>query len=161
MRSSIPFAFTLVLALGIAPGGAIAADKAGKGDKAEVMATVRQFIDGFNKGDAKTALAACASPAAIIDEFPPHAWQGPTACADWANDFEADSKKNGITDQVVKLAKPRHVDVTGDRAYVVVPANYAYKKRGKAISQVGSTFTAALQKGPAGWRITSWTWSTR
>ena len=41
----------------------------------------------------QTALAACASPSSIIDEFPPHAWQGATACADWANDFETFNKK--------------------------------------------------------------------
>jgi hypothetical protein len=44
---------------------------------------------------------------------------------------------------------------------VVLPANYDYKQRGKKMSQKGSTFTAALQKGPSGWRITAWTWSTR
>jgi len=70
-------------------------------------------------------------------------------------------KKDAITDPVVTLQKPRHVQVTGDRAYVVVPANYDYKQKGKKMSQKGSTFTVALQKGPAGWRITAWTWSTR
>ena len=28
----------------------------------DVMATVHQFVDGFNKGDVKSALAACAMP---------------------------------------------------------------------------------------------------
>ena len=34
-----------------------------------------------NKGDTKTALAACAAQAAILDEFPPYAWLGATACS--------------------------------------------------------------------------------
>jgi hypothetical protein len=125
----------------------VAAGSAAASEKDDVVAPVRQFIDGFNKGDEKTALAACASPAFIVDEFPPYAWQGAAACADWARDFDANAKQN--------------VQVTGDRAYVVVPANYDYKQKGKKMSQKGSTFTAALQKGPAGWRITAWTWSTR
>jgi ketosteroid isomerase-like protein len=128
-------------------------------EKTDVMATVNQFIDGFNKDDVNTALAACASPAFIIDEFPPHAWQGQTACSDWANDFDANSKKENITNPVVTLGKPRHVDVTSDRAYVVVPASYNYKQNGKPMAETGSTFTVALQKGAAGWRITAWAWS--
>jgi hypothetical protein len=51
--------------------------------------------------------------------------------------------------------------VAGDRAYVVVPANYDYKQKGKKVSEKGATFTAALQKGAAGWRITGWAWSMR
>lgn len=128
-------------------------------EKTDVMAAVNQFIDGFNKGDVKTALAACAAQSFIIDEFPPYAWQGPTACADWANDFDANSKKDKITDPVVKLGKARHIDVTGERAYVVVPANYNFKQDGKPMAETGSTLTVALQKIAAGWRITAWTWS--
>jgi hypothetical protein len=37
------------------------------------MVPVHQFLDGFNKGDMKTAAAACACPVFIIDEVPPHA----------------------------------------------------------------------------------------
>jgi ketosteroid isomerase-like protein len=128
-------------------------------DKTDVVAVVNQFLDGFNKGDTKTALATCAPQAAIIDEFAPYVWQGATACSDWANDFDADAKKNGITDGVVTLGKPRHVDVVGDRAYLVTPANYSFKAKGKPMAETGSTFTVTLQKLPAGWRITGWAWA--
>lgn len=141
----------LAVALTVAPAAA--------SEKADVMATVHQFVDGINKGDLKTAFATCAAPSSIIDEFPPHAWQGATACADWANDFDAYNKKNGITDAIATVGKPRHVDVTGDRAYVVVPATYAYKQKGKPVTESGSTLTVALQKVAAGWRMTGWAWS--
>jgi ketosteroid isomerase-like protein len=125
----------------------------------DVMVTVHQFVDGFNRNDTKTALAACASPASVIDEFPPHVWQGPTACADWANAFAADAKKNGITNGIVTLGTPWHVDVSGDSAYVVVPATYSYQQHGKPIVERGSIFTVALHKTSAGWRITGWAWA--
>ena len=67
---------------------------------------------------------------------------------------ETDGKKNGITDGVVTLGSPRHVDIMGDRAYVVVPANYTFKQKGKPGKEIGSTLTVALQKGPTGWRMT-------
>ncbi|HEX9054040.1 MAG TPA: nuclear transport factor 2 family protein [Gemmatimonadales bacterium] len=125
----------------------------------DVMATVHQFVDGFNKGDTKSALAACADQTSIIDEFPPHEWHGAGACAKWADDYDANAKKDGITDGMVILGKPRHVDVTGDLAYVVVPANYRFKQKGKPVAEIGSMLTIALQKGPAGWRMTAWTWT--
>lgn len=130
-------------------------------ERDDVLVPVRQFIDGFNKGDVKTALAACAEQASIIDEFPPHEWHGAGACATWAGDFDADAKKKGITDGKVTLGKPRHVDVAGDRAYVVVPADYAYRLKGKAIRETGSLLTVALQKGATGWRMTGWAWTRR
>jgi hypothetical protein len=122
------------------------------------MVPVHQFVDGFNKGDSKSAVAACADRASIIDDFPPHEWQGGGACAAWLKDYEADAKKNGITDFVVTLDKPRHLDVSGDRAYAVIPANYTFKKNGKPMKQDGSTFIFALQKGSTGWRIAGWAW---
>jgi hypothetical protein len=127
--------------------------------RAEVLAPVQQFVDGFNKGDTKAALAACADETSIIDEFPPHEWHGPGACAKWASDYDTDAKKNGITNGIVTLGKPTHVDITGDRAYVVIPSDYAFKQKGKPVQETGSLFTFALQEGQAGWRITGWAWA--
>lgn len=128
-------------------------------EKAAVAATLHQFVDAFNKGDTKAAAAACAEETSIIDEFPPHEWHGADACLKWMNDYDADAKKNSITDGVVTLGSPRHVDVTADRAYVVVPADYTYKQKGKVVKEIGSALTVALQKGPAGWRIIGWSWT--
>lgn len=137
----------------------LVAASAAASDKTDVMATVNQFVDGFNQGDTKRALAVCAAPASIIDEFPPYVWQGATACADWARDYDASAKQEGMTDAVVTLAKPWHIDVAGDRAYVVAPARITYKQKGKRVTEPASIFTVTLQKGAAGWRITAWTWS--
>lgn len=147
-------ALVVALSLLLAPGLAHATDAS------DAVAPVKKFIDGFNTGDVKGALATCASPAVILDEFPPFLWQGPTACADWASDFDADAKKNGISDGVVKMSKPTHVEVAGDRAYVVVPTAYDFKRNGKKISQTGATMTVTLRKGADGWKITGWAWAT-
>jgi hypothetical protein len=128
-------------------------------DQTDVMVPIHQFVDGFNKGDAKSALAACAEETSIIDEFAPHEWHGAGACAKWADDYVASAKKDGITDGFVRLGKPKHVDVTGDRAYVVIPSDYTYKKNGKATKETKAAFAFALHKGAAGWRITGWSWA--
>jgi ketosteroid isomerase-like protein len=129
--------------------------------EAEVLALVRQFLDSYNAGDTKTAIAACGEQTDIIDEFPPYEWHGTGACATWFGDYDVDAGKNGITDGHATLGKPRHVDVSGDRAYVVAPADYNYKKHGKPVRESGSTLTVALQKGATGWHIIGWTWAKR
>ena len=147
---------TLSLALAVT---VLAAGLAAGSEKTDVMTPVHQFVDGFNKGDTKSALAACAAEAYIIDEFAPYEWHGAGACSIWASDYEADAKKNGITDPVVTLGNPRHIEITGDRAYVVMPASYSFKQNGKPMKETGSTLTVALHKDAAGWRITAWTWA--
>ena len=128
-------------------------------ERTAVMAVVNQFTDAFNKGDTKSAAATCAEQTSIIDEFPPHEWHGAGGCAKWMADYDADAKNNGITDGNVKLSTPKHVDVTADRAYVVVPADYTYKMKGKPVKETASLLTVALQKSTSGWKITGWSWS--
>ncbi len=144
----------IALAVAILAAGPTAAD-----EKTDVMVPVHQFVDGFNKGDTKTAAAACADQTSIIDEFPPHEWHGTGACSKWMNDFEADATKNEITDGIVTLGTPKHIDVTGDVAYIVIPSNYKFKMKGKPVEETGSMFTFALQKGESGWRIAGWAWA--
>jgi len=124
-----------------------------------VVAVIHQFVDGFNKGDTKSVISTCADQTSILDEFSPYEWHGAGACAKWVSDFEIDAKKNGITDGAVTLSKPSHVDITADRAYVVIPADYAFKQKGKPVKESGSIITLTLQKGQAGWRITGWAWA--
>ena len=134
---------------------------AGASPTTDVMATVRQFVNSFNRGDAKTAAAACADETYIIDEFPPHEWHGAGACLEWMNAYDANARKTGVTKGRVTLGHARHVDITGSRAYVVVPANYFYSLKGKPVREIGSMFTVVLQKGAAGWRIVAWSWTKR
>ena len=73
--------------------------------------------------------------------------------------FVADFKKNGMSDGKVALGKPSHVDVKGDRAYVVVPTEFSFKAKGKPAGERGSMLTNALKKVKAGWKMSAWAWS--
>jgi ketosteroid isomerase-like protein len=128
-------------------------------DNSAVIVCIHQFVDAFNYGDTKAMAAASVDQVSIIDEFPPHPWSGAGAIAKWMSDYDADAKKNDITDGVVTIGSPRHVGVTADRAYVVVPADYTYKQNGKVVKETGSIFTVVLQKSAAGWRIVAWSWA--
>jgi len=84
--------------------------------EADVMAPVRQFVDGFNKSDIKMAQGACADETFIIDDFPPHEWRGSRATSKWFHDLAALGKKYDMSDPFVTLGKPRQVHVTGTHA---------------------------------------------
>lgn len=127
------------------------------GEKGAVMAVIKEFEHDFNTGDSSW-MKLCADQTSIIDEFAPYAWSGSNACKQWSDDYADDAKKNGVTEPSVTLGRPRHLDVSGDRAYVVMPAAYDYKQNGKPMKEAASTLTVALQKTAAGWRIASWAW---
>ena len=57
--------------------------------QADVLKPVHEFMDTFNKGDTKGAVAACADAVAIVDEFAPFVWHGTGACATWMKDYDA------------------------------------------------------------------------
>ena len=158
MRCILRPMYSTLVALSLAALATFSTAQTSGSAQTAVLATVNQFVDGFNKGDTKMALAACADQTSIIDDFPPHEWHGTGACAKWMSDFDADAKKNGDTDGMVKLLKPSHVDITGARAYLVIPANFNFKQKGKPVSELG-IMALALQKNPAGWEITGCAWT--
>ncbi len=123
------------------------------------MAAVRKYIDAFNKGDTAGMAAMFAIPGSILDGMAPHVWQGPTAAQDWYRDVLIEGKQHGASEYFVTLGEPLHDDVTGDNAYVVVPATMTFKVRGKQITQTGAVYTVALRKLANGWRIVAWAWA--
>jgi ketosteroid isomerase-like protein len=123
------------------------------------MAAVRQYIDGFNKGDRKVMADAFADPGSILDGMAPHVWQGATATQDWYRDVLIEGKQHGASDYFVALGEPLHNNVTGDSAYLVVPATMTFKVGVKQVTQSGAVFTVALRKIADGWRIAAWAWA--
>jgi len=124
------------------------------------MAPIQKFMDSFNKGDAAGAAATHAATAdlTIIDEVPPYLWHGAQAFQAWSADLDRDSKARGVTDQMVTISDPIRVETGGDEAYIVVPAVYAFKERGVAMSE-HARMTFVLKKDAGGWLIHGWTWT--
>lgn len=124
-----------------------------------LMQPIRQYVEGFNVGDVNRAFAACTDPMIIMDEIPPFAWSGEGAAQRWVTDFVAHAAAKQITSGIVTLGEPRHVEIAGDRAYVVVPADYDFKQGGEPVAKTNCWLTVSLLLTSAGWRITGWTWS--
>ena len=126
---------------------------------ADAMSTVHRYIDAFNEGDVKGMAAAFAVLGSFLDEMLPHVWQGTTVAEDWYRDVLINTKKEGASDFFVTLGAPRHMEITGDAAYLVVPATMRFKVHGKQITQSGAVFTLALRQLSDGWRIAAWAWA--
>ena len=148
----------MMAALALAP---CSPARAAGSDADAVTAVVKQYLAYMNEGAAEKFVALCAAQTIIIDDFPPHAWQGPTACTDWLTAFAAFDAKKRITPRAVTEGKPWRVAVNGDTAYVVAPATYTYTENGKPVTEADSVWTLLLQKGPEGWRIKGWAWGQR
>ena len=139
--------------------GVLLAPAAFAATKEDVAAPIRQFIDGFNKGDTTAAYAAYAKgDISIIDEFAPHHWNGPHAAQDWAAAYDKHAQATGVTDGLVKYSAPTRTEIEGDQAYVVMPTEYLYKEHGKAMDEKGE-ITAVLHKEGGAWKIRAWTWA--
>jgi SnoaL-like domain len=131
-----------------------------KGDKAAVVALVREAIKAWSNNDIDTAKRHLSPSIVITDSTAPYFFQGPSAVSDWLKSYAAESKANDITDPWETLGKPTEVEVDGPRAYVAFPAVYGFKQRGKRVRQ-HSTITVALEKSDKDWSVVSWTWSKR
>jgi ketosteroid isomerase-like protein len=136
----------------------LAAGPAAATDKTDVMSLIHHWVDAFNKGDTQSMVAACADQTSIIDDFAPHEWHGAGACAKWSSDFQVFAKASEFTDMAVTVGKPWHIDATADFAYVVAPATFSYKQKGKPAKE-SAVLTVSLQKSAAGWRMTGWAWA--
>jgi hypothetical protein len=65
----------------------------------------------------------------------------------------------GASGYRISLDDPRHVDVTGDSAYVVAPATMTFDLRGQQVTQTGSVYAVGLRQVGADWRLTAWAWA--
>ena len=101
---------------------------------ADPASAVQLYIDAFNKGDVKAMAAMCGDPMSILDGMAPHVWHGPTATQDWYKDVLAEGEHLGASDYHVTIGKPLHANVTGDAAYVVVPATMTFALKGRISS---------------------------
>lgn len=127
-------------------------------DKTDVMSIIHEWVDGFNRGDTQKAIATCADQTSLIDDFPPHEWHGPGACAKWFSDFQTMSQSFGTSKHVITMEKRSHIETTAHLAYVVVRTTLSFHRKGKLIRDKG-ILTVTLQKAASSWRITGWVWS--
>jgi len=124
----------------------------------QIVVPINKFLEAFNKGDMAGAAAAHAKDVVIVDEVPPFLWRGTQALQDWGTALQADSKKNGMSEEKVTLKAPTRIETLGTDAYVIVPATFTFKQKGATMRE-SAQMTFTLKKEASGWLITGWTWT--
>ena len=138
----------------------LAATSALASDQTDVISRMQQTIDAANKNIDAAVVSNFMPSVVLVDDLPPYVFRGPAADAisDWSKAYGTDSEKNEITDFSMKLLKPRRVAVSGDRAYIILPAIYSFKQRLKPM-QTRGIITATLERVNKKWLIATWSWA--
>ena len=79
---------------------------------------------------------------------------------DWGAAFGDYNTQSGVAPSKTTLLKFSHINVEGDRAYVVMTVACTYTEGGKARKENG-TEAIALEKRADGWRIASFAWMSK
>lgn len=117
---------------------------------ADVKAKVDKWIADFNKGDFESFISACASQTAIVDGFPPYAWQ---TCAGWISDYQSNNAALQATHGRLEIGEPIYEEFNGNHAYLIYPATFSDTQQGKPIVYKG-TWTITLETKGDGWVFT-------
>jgi ketosteroid isomerase-like protein len=139
-------------------GVALLGGDASASDVTSVKAAVRHLIADSNAGNDSAFLADFTEPAVLVDEYAPFNWLG--AKDGWLNAFNAYNKQNAISDAKTTPLAFRHVNVGGDRAYVVLRSLYTYKDHGKLKREPG-TEVFTLQKSGGKWLADGYAWFSK
>jgi hypothetical protein len=124
-----------------------------------IMQPVRNALASLNTSSAKPLAGIYTTNATIVDEFAPYSWSGANAGSMWFNDFGKFAKSVGLTNAKGTLLKPTAFNMSGDRAYLVIPLDFGGMMKGKAIKEHG-TWTFTLQRTGSTWRIVTQSWGT-
>ena len=127
-------------------------------DNTDVTAVAHRWADAFSQRSFNTDIGPCAEDAVVIDDLPPHVWQGPGACSEWFKAFEAWAAKAGATNAVITLGEIRHLDVDGGFAYLVAPVTLSYIRAGKPVNFPGM-ITLTLRKRQSDWHVSGVAWA--
>jgi hypothetical protein len=139
-------------------GAVLLGSGASASDVANVKAAVRHLIADANSGNDEAFKADLTEPALFIDEYAPFDWNG--AKDGWLNAYNDYNKQNAITAAKTTPLAFRHVNVSGDTAYVVLHSLYTYREAGKAQREPGTeVFTLVRTNGK--WLANGYAWLSK
>jgi ketosteroid isomerase-like protein len=153
MRATIPM---IAIALSLVAGAADAQLAAGSGP---VLAIVTGMTEAVNRGDMPKAFAAFTASPWIVEDGAPFRWQGPGAPQAWIASMGANAQAQGMTAIDMKLSPATRVEITGDRAYAIVPGRLSYTMKDGHSEHADGLLTFTLVRTAGDWKIETLIWS--
>lgn len=137
---------------------AVPLTSAAASERTDVLLIAHQWADAFRNGGFNTGNSPCAEEAVVIDDFPPHVWQGFGACSRWYKAFSAWAATAAVTDSTITLGATNHLQIGSGYAYLVTPVTLSFLKAGKPVKDVG-VLTMTLRNAGKGWHIIGFAWA--
>ena len=151
--------FAVVLACLSSIVAATAHADAAAAPPAEAVRAAYAVANADAHADAGLLKSVMTSSPTIIDEFAPYQWTGTGAIDRYTTALKAWLAAGGLTDLRVVAEAPRFWDVSGDRAWLVLPAVFTYEIGGKGNAESG-VYAFVFTRTGGHWRVSSWAWAT-
>jgi ketosteroid isomerase-like protein len=113
-------------------------------------AKVHKWTADMNAGNMKAFYAACAPHVAVVDGFPPYAWD---SCQTWMRDYDANNRRVKAPRGTLTIGEPLWSDVNGDKALLTYAAVFTDVQDGKAMTYRG-LWAVSFTHTKRGWLIT-------
>lgn len=107
-------------------------------DEDAIMALMAEAYAAYNRGDQAGFRATWSAHVdALLNEAPPYLWSGPTAVEQWLSDGEKTRLANQVEDVRIRLLERLKLQISGDRAHLVVKVRVSYAVAGTPMQQDG------------------------
>lgn len=126
---------------------------------AGIMTTIRGVLSDTNANNISRVDSYYTADAVVVDEFAPYVWTGAHAGSQWWTGVMNQNKTAHVTNMKASAEPVRASNVTGDKAYVVVPLTITFGYKGKPQKETG-TITCTFVRSGSAWKISTQTWST-
>lgn len=148
---------TLLAGLALA---ALAGAASAKMKPAEVAlgASLKDFAELVNQGKSAEAIAYFAASPSIVEDLAPYRWQGPTAPKAWIDAMMANAERAGMSGVNMHFSDPATVQITGARAYAVMPGELTYTFKDGHLDHAHGHVIFSLHKLSGAWRIETLAW---
>ena len=128
-------------------------------DAEDAVNMVRRSLTTFAAGDVAGFRKTWADhDIDIVDDVAPYIWKGDDAVERWLADTGALIQSLGLTNLSITPGEPRRAEVSGDRAFVVLPVVVASTRDGRDYRQHGDQ-VLVLTRSKDGWKTQTMAYS--
>ena len=125
---------------------------------AAMMAPLKILLRAANGDSSADVSKICSKDAVIMDEPPPHRWDGETAAVDWLASLKVQFKDQQVTGARAEFHTVSVYEHSADRAWIVIPTTWTGAQGGRRFEEDGVWSFLVVQSGDA-WKISADSWS--
>ena len=122
------------------------------------MAPLKVLLAAANGNATADVKTICSDDAVIVDEVPPHRWNGASAAYDWLAALKSQFKDGRVTGAHAVFQKASVYDHSGARAWIVLPTTWTGTQAGRRFEERGFWSFLVVQSKRT-WKIDAASWT--